>query len=212
MPPRTAAVAASAVLLLILAPGARADDAPAVPSAPPATATLPSSRPAAPPPLDASSPALRLPRGDTLAPLKVLDITTVVSDSDNAETTSQSNTEITYALEADVLFAKDSHQLNPAALDRINAIAADINARHVTGAIRVCGFTDDLGTVEHGQVLAKARANAVYQALTPQITGGSTFDVRGYGNQYYVADNSTEAGRAQNRRVEISFTPPPVSP
>ncbi|MCQ4082262.1 OmpA family protein [Streptomyces sp. RB6PN25] len=204
-PLRTAAVAASAVLALALATDARADGS----SSP---SPLPSATPSAPTPIDTSSPALKLPQGDTLAPPKVLDITTVVSDSDNAETESQSNTEITYALEADVLFSKDSYQLNPAALDRINAIATDINNRHVTGAIRVFGFTDNLGTVEHGQVLAKERANAVYQALAPQITGGNTFDVRGYGNQYYVADNSTEAGRAQNRRVEISFTPPSTSP
>ncbi|MFI0722265.1 OmpA family protein [Streptomyces sp. NPDC021224] len=167
--------------------------------------------------VDASSPNLRLPEGSKLAPAKVLDIVSVSDESSVAadqpeQREETSNATVTYALQSEVAFAKNSAKLSAAATSRVQAIAADINARHVTSPIRVFGFTDDLGSSEHGVTLSRQRAQAVYQVLAAALGSAGdashTFQVRGYGEDYPIADNSTESGRQQNRRVEITFTPP----
>jgi outer membrane protein OmpA-like peptidoglycan-associated protein len=204
--------AAIGAVVLVLAAGA----APAVADDnPPPSAGEPA--PTAPVPVDTSSPNLRLPEGATLAPPKVLDIVSVTDQSSVAASRPEqrqetSNSTVTYALQSEVLFPRDSAKLSPSATSRIQAIAGDINARHVTSPIRVFGFTDDLGSSEHGDVLSKARANAVYKVLAMELTAlgdaSHTFQVRGYGEDYPIADNADETGRRQNRRVEITFTPP----
>jgi outer membrane protein OmpA-like peptidoglycan-associated protein len=183
---------------------------------PPPTAA--DSTPAAPVTIDPTSPNLRLPEGSTLAPPKVLDIVSVTDEGSStpskpaAQRHEESNSTITYALQSEVLFKKDSAVLSPAASGRIQAIASDINARHVSSPIRVFGFTDNLGSSAHGDLLSKQRANAVYQVLVTELgadgDSSHTFQVRGYGEDYPIADNSAESGRSQNRRVEITFTPP----
>nr|WP_235031855.1 OmpA family protein [Actinacidiphila yanglinensis] len=173
--------------------------------------------PSAPVQIDPKSPDLKLPEGATLAPPKVLDIVSVtdqgsVSASQPEERQETSNTTVTYALQAEVVFTKDSAKLSPSATSRIQAIAGDINAKHVTSPIRVFGFTDNLGSSAHGEVLSKQRATAVYNVLAAQLASlgdpDHTFQVRGYGEDYPIADNSSESGRRENRRVEITFTPP----
>jgi len=210
---KPAAAAASLTLTVVLlaaaAPQALADTNPP-PSAGDAT-------PTAPVKIDPSSPNLQLPEGSTLAAPKVLDIVSVTDESTVAASQPEqrqetSNSTVTYALQSEVAFAKDSATLSPSVTSRIQAIAADINARHVTSPIRVFGFTDDLGSSEHGATLSRQRAQAVYQVLATELgkagDASHTFQVRGYGEDYPIADNSTESGRRQNRRVEITFTPP----
>lgn len=210
-PPRTRAGAVCLLTLaLVLVPAGvtRADGGPGDPTAAPSAS--------APSRIDTSDPDLVLPEGDTLAPPKVLDIVSVTDSSSTTaaaadqsdERQETSNSQITYALQADVLFARDSARLNAAAAARVRAIAADIRAKKVTSPIRVFGFTDNLGSYQHGKLLSKERADAVYKVLAQALTGGYTFQVRGYSEDYPIADNSTEAGRRQNRRVEITFTPP----
>ncbi|MFI0900336.1 OmpA family protein [Streptomyces sp. NPDC020983] len=222
MKPATAAasITLSVVLLaggtaVTVAPGAAAAAADGgAPTAPPDAG---GTGQGAPGHVDASSPNLRLPEGSKLAPAKVLDIVSVSDESSVAadqpeQREETSNATVTYALQSEVAFARDSAKLSAAATSRIRAIAGDINARHVTSPIRVFGFTDDLGSSEHGVTLSRQRAQAVYQVLAAALSSAGdsshTFQVRGYGEDYPIADNSTESGRQQNRRVEITFTPP----
>lgn len=213
---KPAAAAASFTLTVVLLAGGTALAPQALADTnPPPSEGAPS--PAAPVRIDPTSPNLRLPEGSKLAAPKVLDIVSVTDESSVAASQPEqrqetSNSTVTYALQSEVAFAKDSATLSPSAASRIRAIAADINARHVTSPIRVFGFTDDLGSSEHGDALSKQRAQAVYQVLATELSRAGdtshTFQVRGYGEEYPIADNSTENGRRQNRRVEITFTPP----
>lgn len=145
-----------------------------------------------------------LPDGATLAAAKILDIKQVVEEEGGEQRREDTNVDVTFALQAEVLFGKDSAKLSPAATARIAAIAVEINKQD-SNKVRVFGFTDNLGTYEHGLTLSKQRADAVQQELAKNLDPGKTFDIRGYSEDYPIADNSTEEGRTKNRRVEISF-------
>ncbi|MET7433807.1 MULTISPECIES: OmpA family protein [Streptomyces] len=195
------ALTAAVVLLVVNLPPttALADDT--GPSEPPGTE--PSA--AAPVKVDPTDPDLKLPEGATLAAAKVLDIKSVVEDQSGDERREDTNADVTFALQAEVLFDKDSAKLGAAAKARIAGIAEEIRKQNAT-QVRVFGFTDNLGSSAHGDTLSKQRANAVQAVLDQDLnTPSITFDVRGYGEQYPIADNSTEAGRKKNRRVEVSF-------
>ncbi|GAB2951251.1 MULTISPECIES: OmpA family protein [Streptomyces] len=194
--PRVTAALAVVVALALATPVARADDDP---SEPPGSVTT-----SPPPEVDANSPGLKLAAGATLAPAKVLDIKSVVEDLGGEERREDTNENVTFALQAEVLFPKDSAKLNPQARSRIEAIAAEIKAQSAT-KVRVFGFTDDLGSYAHGLTLSKKRAEAVHDILAGDLDGDVTFEVRGYSEDYPIADNSSEEGRKKNRRVEVSF-------
>lgn len=159
----------------------------------------------APVEVDPNDPDLKLPDGATLAQAKVLDIKSVVEEQSGDERREDTNTSVTLALQAEVLFGKDSSKLGAEAKSRIRGIAEEIRTQNAT-RVRVFGFTDNLGSSAHGDVLSKRRANAVHDILSQSLNdAGITYEVRGYGEQYPIADNATEAGRKKNRRVEVSF-------
>ncbi|PZT76377.1 OmpA family protein [Streptomyces sp. AC1-42W] len=155
--------------------------------------------------VDSNDSDLKLPDGATLAPPKVLDIKSVIEDLGGEERREDTNADIKFALQAEVLFGKDSAKLSGEATGRINAIAEEIKKQDAR-KVRVFGFTDDLGSAEHGDVLSKKRAEAVHNVLDEALGGtGITFEIRGYGEDYPIASNENEEGRRKNRRVEVSF-------
>ncbi|MFF0073493.1 OmpA family protein [Streptomyces sp. NPDC005494] len=186
-----------ASVTMLGATGAVADDGPSVPPGTEATSEPPVK-------IDGNDPDLKMPDGGTLAPGKVLDIIQVVEDEGGEERREDSNADIKFALQAEVLFGKDSAKLSSEANSRIVAIAAEIEKQNAT-KVRVFGFTDNLGSSAHGDVLSKQRAEAVNSVLSKELDPSITFEIRGYGEQYPIADNTTEEGRKKNRRVEVSF-------
>ncbi|WP_133912651.1 OmpA family protein [Streptomyces sp. NBC_00582] len=200
MTPRLSlAVATATLLVLATAPAAQADDT--TPSVPPGTEPTAT----APVEVDPNDPDLKLPEGGTLAEPKVLDIKQVVEDESGDERREDTNADVTFALQAEVLFAKDSAKLGADAKARIAVIADEIKKQN-TQLVRVFGFTDNLGSSSHGDVLSKQRADAVQAELAGDLNDPAiTFEVRGYGEQYPIADNATEEGRKKNRRVEVTF-------
>ncbi|MFJ9537765.1 OmpA family protein [Streptomyces sp. NPDC101225] len=177
---------------------AHADTSPSVPPGTEASASAPVE-------VDPNDPDLKLPDGATLAAPKVLDIKSVVEDQSGDERREDTNSDVTFALQAEVLFSKDSAKLSGEAKARIATIADEIKNQKAT-KVRVFGFTDNLGSSAHGDVLSRQRANAVQDVLDQQLNDPDIiFEVRGYGEQYPIADNSTEAGRKKNRRVEVTF-------
>ncbi|MGV9566497.1 OmpA family protein [Streptomyces sp. NPDC003480] len=199
MPRPLRAVTALSLLTVLGLAGGPPAAADGDPSAPPGTVTT-----SPPPSVDPTSPGLKLADGATLAPAKVLDIKSVVEDLGGEERREDTNENVTFALQAEVLFPKDSDKLNPEARSRIDAIADEIRKQNATN-VRVFGFTDNLGSYAHGLVLSKKRAEAVHDQLAARLGGTVTFEVRGYSEDYPIADNSTEEGRRKNRRVEVSF-------
>jgi len=69
--------------------------------------------------------------------------------------------------------------------------------------ISVEGHTDSRGTDEYNEKLSVRRAEAIFRYLVNHGVAPERMEVAGYGESRPVADNATESGRAQNRRVEL---------
>ena len=69
--------------------------------------------------------------------------------------------------------------------------------------IDVIGHTDSMGSVEYNQALSERRATAVKEYMVSEGINGNIVDASGEGESNPVADNSTEEGRALNRRVDV---------
>ena len=110
-------------------------------------------------------------------------------------------------LDSTLLFALDSATLRAQALPALDALAARIKAANRAGTVTVVGYTDNLGTVRHAQELSQARAAAVAAVLRDQLRGlPLQIKAQGAGMSRPVAPNTSEANRAKNRRVEVTFT------
>jgi outer membrane protein OmpA-like peptidoglycan-associated protein len=74
---------------------------------------------------------------------------------------------------------------------------------HSSVRVSVDGYTDSIGSDAYNQALSERRARTVATHLEEEGISRSRMTVKGYGESRPIADNSTEAGRAKNRRVEI---------
>ncbi len=72
--------------------------------------------------------------------------------------------------------------------------------------IEVQGHTDNVGKEEVNRNLSEKRAQAVRDYLVKAGVDSSHMTANGYGSTVPIADNSTKAGRAKNRRVEFKIT------
>ena len=69
--------------------------------------------------------------------------------------------------------------------------------------LRIEGHTDNTGDDASNKTLSQSRAEAVRDYLVEQGIDASRLEAVGLGEEQPVADNNTEEGRAQNRRVEL---------
>jgi len=88
----------------------------------------------------------------------------------------------------------------------LDAVAASLVANPEI-RIEVGGYTDSTGTKFSNLRLSQARAAAVRFYLARKGVAPVRMVAKGYGASGYVAPNSTAAGRAQNRRVELHKLP-----
>jgi outer membrane protein OmpA-like peptidoglycan-associated protein len=77
---------------------------------------------------------------------------------------------------------------------------------HPAIKIRIEGHTDSVGKPEKNQALSEARANSVMQYLASKGIDAARMTAEGFGPSRPIAPNSTDKGKAQNRRVEIHIT------
>jgi len=103
---------------------------------------------------------------------------------------------------SDVLFDTAQYTLRPGAREKLAKISGIILA-HPGLTITVEGHTDSVGSDEYNMKLSENRANAVRTYLVSQGLDSGIVTAQGFGKTRPVADNSTAAGRQQNRRVEM---------
>ncbi|QYC38923.1 Outer membrane porin F precursor [Nonomuraea coxensis DSM 45129] len=144
--------------------------------------------------------------------LPVEDVIGEVESLDGTESETKQGRQVTLAVTSDVLFALDKWRLTPKARQRLEQVAAKVNAESAGGAVRIEGHTDDQGTDAYNLTLSRRRAQAVQQAVRGMITvPGVTLQATGYGESRpklpnFVEGRPVEGNRARNRRVEVVFT------
>jgi OOP family OmpA-OmpF porin len=104
-----------------------------------------------------------------------------------------------------LVFNTDSATLRPESQEQLGNIAAILKA-YPNVRIKIGGYTDNSGDAQHNQTLSQDRANGVKDRLVALGISPDRLEAQGYGEQFPVADNSTEAGRAANRRVSVRVT------
>lgn len=105
-----------------------------------------------------------------------------------------------------ILFATNSSSLNSASQNALSQFAASLKNNPDTD-VQITGHTDNTGSDAINNPLSEKRAQAVYNFLLQQGVAGNRMTSSGMGSTQPVADNSTSAGKAQNRRVEVYIHP-----
>jgi len=102
----------------------------------------------------------------------------------------------------DVLFASGKSTLMSGAMriiDKLSSFLQENPGRNIL----IEGHTDSVGSAMTNLSLSQQRADSVRMSLLTRGINNSRITTRGYGESYPIAGNSTNAGRQQNRRVEI---------
>ncbi|PID45398.1 MAG: hypothetical protein CSB47_08950 [Proteobacteria bacterium] len=104
-------------------------------------------------------------------------------------------------------FRTASSTLNRAGKRKLATLARTLNSPNTkVTRLLIEGYTDSVGAADFNQVLSLKRANAVADYLATQGLVRSSMETVGHGENSPIADNKTKAGRALNRRVEITAT------
>ncbi len=106
----------------------------------------------------------------------------------------------------EVTFAVDSTTISPSFRAALDEVSASLQ-KYPNSLVDVMGHTDSTGSDAYNLDLSRRRADSVANYLTSRGVARARIETIGYGEQYPIADNATESGRAQNRRVEIRITP-----
>ena len=110
------------------------------------------------------------------------------------------------SLKGDVTFDHDSATVRPGLYSEIDRIA-NVLIKYPQTVIRVEGHTDSTGSESYNMNLSQRRADAVKNLIVQRGLSTARIETMAYGETMPVADNSTETGRAMNRRVEIKVAP-----
>ena len=114
--------------------------------------------------------------------------------------------EIILNMPSDITFGVDQDSIKSSFYDVLDSVALVLK-RYKQTLVDVYGHTDSTGSAQHNFDLSQRRALSVANYLNSQGVDQRRFSVTGFGATKPVASNATEAGRAQNRRVEIQLSP-----
>ncbi|PYC03976.1 hypothetical protein DMX04_06840 [Pseudomonas koreensis] len=109
---------------------------------------------------------------------------------------------ITLSDAGNVLFDFDKSDLTPAAKAQLDTLMDKLRNADVV-SIKVIGHTDSKGSDAYNQALSERRASSVAAYLLSQGLAPNKLTSEGRGESEPVADNASDEGRAENRRVEL---------
>jgi outer membrane protein OmpA-like peptidoglycan-associated protein len=107
---------------------------------------------------------------------------------------------------SNITFDTDQSDVKPNFYETLNSVAIVLEEYNQT-LVDVVGHTDSSGSAEYNLDLSRQRAGSVARYLTSQQLDANRFSVEGRGKNQPIASNATSAGKARNRRVEITIAP-----
>ena len=102
-------------------------------------------------------------------------------------------------------FNTGSVSLTPQSNEQLRNVAT-ILQEYPSATVNVSGHTDSVGNQSANMALSRARAESVAKTLTEAGVAPERVHVEGFGSQKPIADNATEAGRSENRRVMVEVS------
>lgn len=120
----------------------------------------------------------------------------VVRDGDN----------VILVMPGNITFATNSYEVVPNFREVLQSVSVVVNEFDKT-LIEITGHTDSTGSDSYNMMLSERRADAVSDILVANKVKPARILAAGYGEDRPIADNSSEAGRQENRRVEIVLVP-----
>ncbi|MEO1136395.1 MAG: OmpA family protein, partial [Pseudomonadota bacterium] len=120
----------------------------------------------------------------------------VIRDGDN----------IILNMPSDITFDVNQSDIKPGFYETLNSVAIVLNEFDRT-TVSVYGHADSTGSESYNQQLSERRALSVSNYLAAQRVAPPRLRAIGFGESNPIADNSTDAGRSANRRVEIVIDP-----
>lgn len=102
-----------------------------------------------------------------------------------------------------VYFDTDSDTIQARSFNLLDQIAGVMRSAQFIRLVRVEGHTDDRGEADYNRELSDRRAQAVLRYLVDAGVEARRLQAVGHGEDHAIADNSTRAGRNQNRRVDF---------
>lgn len=103
-----------------------------------------------------------------------------------------------------LLYDFDSDVVRPTAQENLKNLAASLN-KYPNTELLIVGHTDSVGTDSYNQSLSQRRAQAAANYLAAQGVAPSRLRAVGRGESEPIAGNDSDAGRQQNRRVEVAI-------
>ena len=102
-----------------------------------------------------------------------------------------------------LFFPVNEYELLPQSENELIRVADIIKQRNIR--VEISGHTDSSGDPKKNMTLSKQRAESVRSFLIKQGCDASLLIAKGYGATRPIADNETDEGKQQNRRVELQF-------
>ncbi|WP_299186973.1 OmpA family protein [uncultured Psychrobacter sp.] len=114
---------------------------------------------------------------------------------------------IDLVMPGNITFAFDDATLSSSFKPTLDKLASTMNQYNKT-TVNIAGHTDSKGSASYNMGLSRDRAYSVANYLTARGVSSNRINVVAYGESRPVADNSTDYGRQQNRRVELTINSP----
>jgi len=111
---------------------------------------------------------------------------------------------IVVTFDSGLLFAFDSDAIRGSTRGNLDELANSLN-KYRDSELLIVGHTDSKGTDSYNQDLSERRSSSARRYLVGQGVASSRIQTRGVGESEPIATNSTEAGRQENRRVEVAI-------